>query len=657
MNPEAIELLIKKNPRLAAKREKLAKLQPGVYCMHGTWGLGLIKEYNQAENRLIIDFAQFKDENGKAKLAHPMDPSFCVDKLDVLEDDNVLVRSVTDNASLDDQMKGTPADFVASVLEKKADKSATSTELENLFKRLFPTEKQFRAWWNKTKKVLMRDPRIGVPKRKGDSYILREKEDELKPEQEILQEYFLNRDPKKKILLAEKLYDISESVEEIKNDLPKIKDELTAAIRTARSLNQADRLHGIWVRNNLIRYLYPGEEEEVEKITPRSKDIIAEAVEKDPKNGLNDLALHLPSSYYERFLDLLTRIYTEDWRDKIIGLLKDSENRFTNECVNFLIDRDSLKESKFVKGLKVEEGEDKVTCKQLVKENFYRWLEEQTLHGPVILWIVKNRNSSKFKDILGGLINPKLFSALLSAIDDEALLSDSNRRIALAEVLSEDKTLVGDLLKGAQLETARDLAQSLILNQGFEDLSKKSILARFIHLYPQIQELISEKPEEKQERLFVSAWSLNSRKEELEEIIKIKMPQSKKAIEAARELGDLRENAEYKMAREHDELLSAQRMQLERDLSLAEVIDFADSVSDLVSIGSVVTLETDGRDVVYTILGAWDNNSEKDIYSYKTPLSKALMNKSVGEIVETNIDGHKTTWKIKSIRRWVDGNK
>ncbi len=654
MTPEAIDILIKKNPRLASKRAKLEALQIGAYCMHGTWGLGQIKEYRAADNRLIIDFAQFKDENGSPKLGHAMDPAFCIDKLEVLETDNVLVRNQVDSSNLEDQMKSSPADFVASVLEKKSDKAATSTELENLFKRLFASEKQFRSWWNKTKKILMRDPRIAVPKRKGDSYILRDKEDELKPEQEILQEYFLNREPKKKILLAEKLYEFSESVDEIKNDLPKIKDELTAAIRTARSLNQADRLHGIWVRNNLVRYLYPGEEDEVEKITPRSKDIIAEAIEKDPKNGLSDLARNLPSSYYERFLDLLTRIYPDDWRPMIIGLLKDSTGRFTNECVNFLIDRDSLKESKVVKGLKLEASEGQKSCKDIVKEHLYKWLEDQTLHGPVILWVLKNRNATKVKEMLSGLIGPRLLSATLSAIDDEALLSDSNRRIPLAEFMSEDKKLISDMLKASNVETARDLAQRLILSQGFEDLSKKSILARFIHLYPQVQELISDKSDSREERIFVSAESLKLRKTELEDIIKNKMPASKKAIEAARELGDLRENAEYKMAREHDELLSAQRMQLEREISLSEIFDFSSANTAEVGIGSVVTLDTANGEMVYTILGAWDGNSDKNIYSYKTPLSIALMKKKVGDTVETNIDGHKNTWTVKKLARWVD---
>ena len=58
MNPEEIESLIKKNPLLAAKREKLEKFKKGAHCMHSSWGFGVIKGYDQAANRLIIDLSK-----------------------------------------------------------------------------------------------------------------------------------------------------------------------------------------------------------------------------------------------------------------------------------------------------------------------------------------------------------------------------------------------------------------------------------------------------------------------------------------------------------------------------------------------------------------------------------------------------------------------
>lgn len=658
MNSEAI---IKKCPKLAAKREKIEKFCVGACCMHQSWGLGVVKSIDEAAARAVIDF------NGKPN--HSMDLAFCIDKLDILDESDVLVQFQNNPAEVEKQLKDKPAEFVEKLLEKMPDHMATAVELENILTKLFASEKEFRSWWNKAKKLLVRDPKVECPKKKNEHYKLREEGEEVEPEQELLREYFLNRDSKKKILLAEKLYNMvnsgsekveaegqksekQKSIEEIQKDLPRIKDELTSAIKTARTLKQADKLHGIWVRNDLIRFLYPGKEEEVEGISPKSRDIIFATIEQDPKNGLTDLAKNLPPAYYDRFLDLITRNFADTWRDIIIDLLKNSEGRFTNECVNFLVDWKGA--SKYVKGAEgeVESAKDAADCKELVKESLHRWLDEQTLRGPVILWIVKNRNSSKFAGILKDLIGQRLFTALLSAIDDEALQSDTNRRILLVDALSDDKELVADLLRGASAETARDLAQSLLLNQGFDDLTQKSILARFIKLYPEVQSLVAGRGDSKVERLYVSKSSLESRRAELEDIVKNQIPASKAAIEAARELGDLRENSEYKMAREHDETLSARRAQLQRDIAKAEVVDFTQAPTDVVGIGSIVTVEKDGSSTqVCSIRGAWDSDPDNNIYSYKTPFAQALLDHAVGDVVETNIEGHKTSWKIVKIEK------
>ena len=673
MNPESIEKLVK-NPKLRNKREALEAMKDGAYCMHGSWGFGQIKSYDAAANRLIIDF--------EGKPAHAMDPAFCADKLEILQPDNLLVRYRTDKDNLEEEMKDGGA-FVVKYIESKPDRSASQIELERVFKQLFgympinvrnipqaefdkankEAEKKYRAWWNKTKESLFRNPRVACPKTKNESYVIREEEEAMKPEQEVLREYFLNRDPKKKILLAEKLYKTAtgDGVEEIKSSLEKIKDELTDAIKKAmdssKTLNDADCLHGIWVRNNLIRYLYEDDEAKVDEIAPQSKQIILKAVSKDPKDGLNNLAKNLPTSYIDRFLDLLTRIYTEDWRERILDLLKYSEGRLTKECIDFLLSWDDNKKSHYVKeALIADDGRG--PSRKLIKEYLKKWLSEQTLHGPVILWIVKNRKEKKYEDILEDLIGEDLFSALLAAVDDCALQRDTvvtTAKIPLAEELDVDRKLVSDLLDKSTSETARDLAQTLLLNQGFEELTKKSILARFIKKFPSVQSLVASKSDTQDHRLLVSEWSLVARREELEDIVKNQLPASKIAIEAARELGDLRENSEYKMAREHDELLCARRAQLERDISGATVFDFNTTPVDKVGIGSIVSLKSDkGENLTCSIMGAWDSNTEKNIFSYQTPLAQALLDHKEGETVETNINGHITKWAIEKVSRYVD---
>ena len=93
MNPESIDRLIAKNPKLRNKRQKLEQLHDGAYCMHGSWGFGRIVSYDEASKKLIIDF--------EGKPGHKMDPVFCVDKLEVLDDDNLLVRYRTDRENLE----------------------------------------------------------------------------------------------------------------------------------------------------------------------------------------------------------------------------------------------------------------------------------------------------------------------------------------------------------------------------------------------------------------------------------------------------------------------------------------------------------------------------------------------------------------------------
>lgn len=618
MNNEAIDLLLKKKPQLKSKREKLEIMQPGAYCMHRSWGFGQIKNYDETEDKLIIDFEGGKD-------GHAMDPAFCIDHLDILSETNVLVRKRTEPETVEEMIKKRQCDLMVDILTQFPEHQASAIEIEGMLSRLLGQTK-FKKWWTATKKLLVKDPRIGVPSKKTDPFVLRE--EPMKPEQEILEDFYFIKQPKKKIALAEKLYQISDNVREIEADLPNIFDALTKAIQSARGLNQTERLHGVWVRNDLARHLH----EDPELIEPTSKSLILEA------EDITEIAAEIPNGYHKRFLDLLTRVYPDDWESVVLDVLRSSSGKMTTETINFLYEK--------------EKGE-------LVAEMFNKWLDEQNMKGPVLLWIVKNRKSRKYAQLVEGLTNPRLLAAILYAVDNEALQNTSNRRIALADVLSEDQELIADLLADANDEIARDLAKSLLMNQGFEDLTKKSLLARFIRHFPKIQSLISGDGEKKAEELIVSKKSLDLRKKEYEDLINIKIPENKEAISVAREHGDLRENAEYKMARQDQDTLLARKSELERDFGRARVTDFSESTIERVSIGSIVELERAGTGKIHTyaILGAWDSQPENDILSYKTPLGQSLLGKTPGEQVQTEIAGNTEVWLLKGIARWVDSGR
>ena len=617
MNSEAIDALIEKDPRLSGAREKLEAMAPGNYCVHRSWGFGKIVDYDANEDRIIIDF-----EEGKQ--GHAMAPGFCVDKLEILRPDDILVRSRTEPDTVNDMIKNRPVDLVIEILATSEDRAMMASEIERALARIIGPVK-YKKWWTATKKHLAKDPRVGVPVKKTDPYVLRD--EPVKPEEEILEQFHGTKNPKEKIQLGEKLYALSENISVIREELPEILNELTDAIRNAKSLSQADRLYGVWVRNNLARDLH----EDVEALEPSSASILQET------EDFSELADDLPGQYYKRYLDLIRRTYPDKWRDMVEDLLRNSSGKFTNECINFMLEHDM--------------GDRISYC-------LNRWLNEQTIKAPLLLWVVKNRNSKKYAPLIEPLVSPRLLAAMFYAIDYESLQNAGARRIPLADILSDDPDLIPDLLADANTETARDLAQTLLLNQGFEDLTKKSLLARFIKKFPTIQSLLAGEASEtsEDEALVVSQESLDKAKAEYEELISKKIPENKEAIAVAREHGDLKENAEYKMARQDQDMLLSRKNELEVDLSRAQVTTFKEATTDNVGIGSVVDLKSGdgGKTERYAILGAWDSDPEHNVLSYKTPLAQQLLGKAKGETVTTKIGGNEEQWTVLNIERWVD---
>jgi transcription elongation factor GreA len=613
MNSETISTLVAKNPSLKTAKAKLEAMEPGAYCVHKSWGFGQIKTYDEAAGKLIIDF--------KTKPGHPMDPAFCVNTLDVLPAAHLLVRKETDPAGLAKLIANDPAQLLIEALAAYPNSAATQIEIEIVFAQILGDEK-FKKWWSAAKKAIAKDPRISVPVKKTECYFIRETP--VSAEDEITEKFNSTRSARLRVQLAEQLVDTA-GKQEIKADLPAILAGVVEAIKTSNQFDTAERLYAASVRDRLAKLAGV----DASTLEPTQVSLVANV------RDLPAIVEKLPVNFQGSFLELLKEAHPIEHRDVVINLLKVSQGKFTTECINFLIENDH--------------GEE-------LAATFKRWMAEQNLRAPVLHWIVKNRRSNKFSKILDGLVSPRLLSAIFYAIDYEALQAASARRIPLADALSEDTELIPDLLETASAETARDLAHSLLLNQGFEDLTKKSLLARFIKLFPSISTVLTGENEAKEEQLLVSRDSYERKREEYEAIISKKIPENSKAIAAAREHGDLKENSEYKMAKQDQSVLMAQKAQLEKDLARARITDFKEATLDIVGVGSIVnvTLASTGKSLRYTVLGAWDSVPEKNIVSYKTPLGLALVGKKVGDTVKVKIGQSEETYTITSLGRYAD---
>jgi transcription elongation GreA/GreB family factor len=98
----------------------------------------------------------------------------------------------------------------------------------------------------------------------------------------------------------------------------------------------------------------------------------------------------------------------------------------------------------------------------------------------------------------------------------------------------------------------------------------------------------------------------------------------------------LRENHEFKAAREMQKLLLKLKAEMEFDLERARGTDFRDVSTDEVGVGTHVVLKDNAtsKTIEYLILGAWDFNEEKNIVSYLSPIAQVMLKKKVGQEIE-----------------------
>ncbi|NVJ53316.1 MAG: transcription elongation factor GreA [Campylobacteraceae bacterium] len=138
---------------------------------------------------------------------------------------------------------------------------------------------------------------------------------------------------------------------------------------------------------------------------------------------------------------------------------------------------------------------------------------------------------------------------------------------------------------------------------------------------------------------------------ELEFLKNTERPETVIALDEARQLGDLKENAEYHAAKDKLALIDSQIAELGSIISKAVIIDPETLPHDRVSFGSTVELvdvETD-EEFTYAIVGGVESNAEKGFISFNSPLAKQLLGKQEGDELTATLPGGQTSFEILSV--------
>lgn len=138
---------------------------------------------------------------------------------------------------------------------------------------------------------------------------------------------------------------------------------------------------------------------------------------------------------------------------------------------------------------------------------------------------------------------------------------------------------------------------------------------------------------------------------ELEFLKNKERPQTVIALDEARQLGDLKENAEYHAAKDKLKLIDIQIAELGGLISKAVIIDPENLPHDRVSFGSTVNLvdiKTD-EEFQYSIVGGVESNAEKGLISFNSPLAKQLLGKEEGDEFTAELPGGKKKFEVLDV--------
>ncbi|HEY0140272.1 MAG TPA: GreA/GreB family elongation factor [Thermoanaerobaculia bacterium] len=241
-------------------------------------------------------------------------------------------------------------------------------------------------------------------------------------------------------------------------------------------------------------------------------------------------------------------------------------------------------------------------------------------------------------------LSPKATYSILFQILD-ALTHDefAGVRARLKDFFDKGGLAVRIIMNQDNEEQARRVVETLDRYGALEEYRREIVKAAALMKFPTLRE-------PQQEPVYATADSLAKKRAELHNLKNVEIPANSKALQAAREMGDLRENFEYKAARARAEYLSARVGELASEISRVRVLEPSQIDATIVRVGTKVELSNGDARREVTILGPWESDPERGIYSNQSEVANKLMGHTAGDIV--TFMGN--DYVIETIRRWTE---
>src|SRR5438067_5691530 len=499
MEPE-LEKLVESGKLTATGAEQLEKLKPGTFCLHKSWGFGRVAEWNLLLNQIVIDFA--------GKKAHPMQVQYAAENLTPVPPEHFLARKATDLMSIKTLARQEPAAVVRNILESLGGYANVGQISEWLIGDVF-TEAEWKRWWESTKKALKASGSFSIPAKKSDPIQIRG--EGVSHADELIAAFNKARQPKEQIVALEQMIKSHEQLKEPEKHLQPI----IATIENTAARNQR-------IQHELALELILARDELLERTPGLHTTHIGLTLSKliiDDEKRLASILQKLPAAKEKRILQALPSAIGPRWAERALLLMEANQARVVTQIARILSEAGQAAE---------------------LRTMLERSIREHSATSEMLIWLSSERKN------WGELVTPDLLWAIIAALDREQH-STSGRASRLQRALVEDRQLLADIFKHVDISVARDAMRRLQLSPLFDELTKRSLLARIVKVYPELESMIAGvEAEEKTAPLVVSWSSLEKRKAEYEELVKVKIPENTREIALARSYGDLSENFEFR---------------------------------------------------------------------------------------------------------------
>ena len=613
--------------------EKHIAFDKGNFVYHRTWGVGRIAGI--AGDEIKIDFAK--------KRGHSMNLKMAVDALQTLSKDHIWVLKATKKKDelkemiLKEKEKDTNNNIIWTLktIIKSFNNACDMKRIKSELSPALLTAGEWSTWSSKAREILKLNPDFGVSPENSDVFIVRERP----------------------VTITEKLYNEFSAQKNFYDKVSAVRNYVNEKNADPGSENFTEMI------SYFTGYLRASRNDAQE--SRRSAETSNQIAEYAVSSYLliNELASNANYSYLKSTL-------TVSFAD-VFSAIKDLPSLFRNL-------KDTKLKIEFLSNIKlyINEWPDiyvKLFPYSPQSVSITEQLEESDLSGKLsvlcndcfdhyrdcreaVIWLYKNaRNKSWFNNANIGI--EKQLITLIHILDlsyrdiDNHKDTVENKKInkQVHNILFKD----GELVRFIDNSDEDAIIRIFTFINGVKDLDpqdKHNLRTKILEKNKDFK-FFAETEKKVTVGFMVTMAMYDEKKKQLNHIMEVEVPANSKDIEYALSLGDLRENAEYKAAKEKQDQLNYQMARLKEEIDKAQLFDPKTVNASIVSFGTNVILsnETAGKQEEYTILGQWESDSNKNIISYLSPFGSAILNKKEGEKFEFAINDERISYLVEKI--------